>query len=76
MSRKGLDYLKSLTEKLITCNEPPKSFSLDWISGDLKKSLSKVNSIGCDATRKKINRIVSELCENDKDESAEASDGN
>ena len=65
MSIKGLDYLKRLTEKLITCDEPPKNFSLDWISSDLKKSLRKVDKIGCEVARKKIKSINSDLCESD-----------
>ena len=76
MSRKSLDYLKRLTEKLITCDEPPKSFSLDWISSDLKKSLNKVDKIGCKVARKKIKSIISDLCESDEKKSAETVDGN
>jgi len=76
MSIKGLDYLKRLTEKLITCDEPPKNFSLDWISSDLKNSLSKVDRIGCKVARKKIKSIISDLCESDEKNSAETVDGN
>ena len=76
MSIKGLDYLKRLTEMLITCDEPPKNFSLDWISSDLKKSLRKVDKIGCEVARKKIKNIISDLCESDENKSAETVDGN
>jgi hypothetical protein len=76
VSIKCLDYLKRLTEKLITCDEPPKNFRLDWISSDLKKSLSKVDKIGCKVARKKIKNIISDLCEGDENKSAETVDGN
>jgi hypothetical protein len=69
-----LKYLRELTEKLISCNECPKNFSVDWSPANIKKVLKSVDSNT--SLKHQLKTIAGELCKKEVSHLEEDSDGN